>query len=108
MTAPLSPDHTHLLALARRAIGARDDRALWKKSPRAACDEHGAACDDLWDELERQLTIAAGAVPVLEHPSATRIRRAAQMRKEIIAAVQHAVTDALDDLTNGIIDEDDD
>lgn len=106
MTA-LSPDHLHLLALARAAIKARDDRALWRKSPRLACEVHAESCDAVWDELERQVTIADGAVLVLEHPSATKVRRAAQMRGEIIAAVQCAVEDALDDLRKGIGLEDD-
>lgn len=98
----LSPDHLHLLALARAAIKARDDGALWKRSLREAVETHGAACDAVWDELERQVTIADGAVPVLEHPSATKVRRAAQMRGEIIDSVLFAVTDALDDLRKGI------
>lgn len=102
----LSPDHLHLLALARAAIKARDDRALWRKSPEHACEVHMQSCDAVWDELERQVTIADGAVPVLEHPSATKVRRAAQMRGEIIATVQCAVEDALDDLRKGITHED--
>jgi len=104
----LSPDHLHLLALARAAIKARDDKTLWTRDWNAAVEAHGAACDAVWDELERQVTIADGAVPVLEHPSATKVRRAAQMRGEIIAAVQHALSDVLDDLANGITHGDDD
>lgn len=107
MTA-LSPDHLHLLALARAAIKARDDRAAWKCNWEVAMETHGAACDAVWDELERQVTIADGAVPVLEHPSATKVRRAAQMRGEIIDSVLHAVTDALDDLCKGIAHGEDD
>jgi hypothetical protein len=107
MHATLSPDHVRLLALARRAISARDDKALWKRSLKEGVETHGTACDAVWDELERQVTLAAGEVPVLEHPSATQKRRAAQMRKDIIAAVQHALTDALDDLANGTFDWDD-
>lgn len=104
----LSPDHLHLLALARAAIKARDDKTLWKRSLRDAVEIHGAACDAVLDELERQVTIADGAVPVLEHPSSTKVRRAAQMRGEIIAAVQHALSDALDDLAKGITHGEDD
>lgn len=107
MTA-LSPDHLHLLALARAAITARDNGPLWRKSPRLACEVHAESCDAVWDELERQVTIADGAVPVLEHPSATKARRSAQMRGEIIDRVLHAVTDALDDLRNGITHGEDD
>lgn len=79
-----------------------DDGALWRKSPELACEVHMESCNAVWDELERQVTIADGAVPVLEHPSATKVRRAAQMRGEIIDSVLHAVTDALDDLRKGI------
>ena len=107
MTA-LSPDHLHLLALARAAIKARDNKTLWQRSWKEAVDTHAAACNAVWDELERQVTIADGAVPVLEHPSATKKRRAAQMRGEIIAAVQHALSDVLDDLVNGTLDQEDD
>lgn len=107
MTA-LSPDHLHLLALARAAIKARDDKELWNRSMRDAVAIHAAACNALWDELERQVIIADGAVPVLEHPSATKARRSAQMRGEIIAAVQHALSDVLDDLANGITHGEDD
>ena len=104
----LSPDHLHLLALARAAIAARDDKALWRRDADAAIQTHSAACDAVWDELERQVAIADGAVPVLEHPSATKVRRATQMRAEIIAAVQCAVEDALDDLAKGITHGEDD
>lgn len=103
----LAPDHLHLLALARAAIKARDDKTLWKRSFEDAVDTHSAACDEVWDELERQVVIAAGAVPALELPSATKKRRAKQMRSEIIAAVQHALSDALDDLAAGTFDLED-
>jgi hypothetical protein len=104
----LHPDHLHLLALARRATTSRDDHARWTNAPRQAAELHATACNALWDELERQITIADGAVPVLEHPSATQKRRAAQMRCDIIATVQHAVQGALDDLINGTLNMDDD
>lgn len=104
----MTPDHLHILALARRALTARDDKQTWKRSWKDAVDTHGAACDALWDELERQVTIADGAVPVLERPAATQKRRAAQMRSEIIATVNHALTDALDDLSNGTFNWEDD
>lgn len=107
MTA-LSPDHLHLLALARAAIKARDDGALWKRSWQEGAEIHAEACNAIWDELERQVTILDGAVPVLEHPSATKKRRAAQLRGEIIAAVQSALSDALEDLANGITHGEDD
>lgn len=104
----LSPDHLHLLALARSALKARDNKTLWTRHWNAAVETHGAACDAVWDELERQVTIADGAVPVLEHPSATKARRSAQMRGEIVAAVQNALTDTLDRLANGTLHLEDD
>ena len=107
MTA-LSPDHLQLLALARAALAARDDKTLWKRDADAAIQTHSAACDAVWDELERQVQIADGAVPVLEHPSATKVRRAAQMRAEIIAAVQNAVEEALEHVARRTNDLEDD
>ena len=101
MTEPLHPDHLRLLALANAAFRARDNRALWKASGTKAADEHAYACNALWDELERQCTIAAGRVPVLEHPSAKHKRMVRQMRSEIVAVVQDALSDALDTLADG-------
>jgi hypothetical protein len=94
----LSPDHLHLLALARAALAARDDKRMWKERPRHACEIHASACDAVWDELERQVQIAAGIVPVLEHPSATMIRRAKQMRGDIVAAALNGIETALERL----------
>lgn len=93
----LHPDHMRLLSLARAALIARDNRALWKASIRHAAEEHGAACDALWDEIERQVTLQDGRVPVLEHPSAMHKRMLRQMRSDIVGAVQ----DALETLRDG-------
>lgn len=97
----LHPDHMRLLALARAALTARDNRALWKASILHAGDEHAAACDSLWDEIERQVTLQDGRVPVLEHPSVKHKRMVRQMRSEIVAVVQDALTDALNSLSDG-------
>lgn len=103
-----SPDHMHLLALARAAIKARDDKTLWTRSFEGAVNTHGAACDAVWDELERQVVIADGAVPVLETPRAAKARRHAQIKSEVMAAVKAALSGALDDLAAGRFDGEDD
>lgn len=97
----LHPDHLRLLSLARAALTARDNRALWKASISHAAEEHGAACDALWDEIERQVTIQDGRVPVLEHPSARHKRMLRQMRSDIVGVVQDALADALETLRDG-------
>ena len=100
----LSPaDHLHLLALAKRAIDARDNRALWKKDVREAIAVHGDACDAVWLELEHQIGAQEGKIPVLEHPSVKQIRMAKRLRDEIIGAVQGAVVEALDDIISGVL-----
>ncbi|MFN4168107.1 MAG: hypothetical protein ACK4HD_07365 [Pannonibacter phragmitetus] len=93
----LSDDHMHLLALARRAFDA-EQGALWRDNPEAAVDRHGAACDALCDELQRQVDMQDGKVPVLEHPQVAKIRLARRMRKEIIAEVSAAIEDYLSDM----------
>ena len=97
----LHPDHLRLLALARAALTARDNRALWRASITHAAEEHGVACSALWDEIERQVNLQDGRVPVLEHPSVRYERMVRQMRSEIVAVVQDALTDALNSLADG-------
>lgn len=97
----LHPDHLRLLALARAALTARDNRALWRASIIHAAEEHGVACSALWDEIERQVTLQDGRVPVLEHPSVKHKRMVRKMRSEIVAVVQDALTDALNALADG-------
>ena len=103
-----TPDHLRILALARAALQARDDQKLWGRSATEACDRHGAACDALWEELERQVVAGDGGIPVLEHPSVKQRRIARQLRTEIIAAVQASVIEALEDIADGIYDWEDD
>lgn len=95
--ADLHPDHLMLLALARRAVEA-ETGPLWKNDAPEACAVHGAACDALWDELRRQLTVQDGKVPVLEHPSVKQKALARRMRRTIITTCQVAIEGALADL----------
>lgn len=53
----LHPDHVRLLSLARATFKARDDRHLWRQNTERAAEEHGVACDQVWDELERQAAV---------------------------------------------------
>ena len=102
----LQPGYLHLLALARAAIKAADDKALWKKSIERAAADHAAACDALWEEIHRQVDVFNGEIPVLEHPSVKQIKLATRLRSEIIAHMQSVVAEALDDIINGaLIDE---
>ena len=97
----LHPDHLRILALAKAAIRARDDRVLWKRSALEGAELHGAACDALWTELEDQVCAQDGRVPVLETPGARHKRMLREMRSEIIALVQDTLVEALDALANG-------
>lgn len=96
--ADIKDDHLRLLALARLAISAESD-PLWRKDVLSAAARHGAACDALWRELRRQVDAADGqVVPVLEHPTVKAQRLASRMRGQIVATVQAAIEEALDDL----------
>lgn len=108
MSEPLHPDHLRLLALAKAAIRARDDRLLWKRSALEGAEMHGAACNALWSELDRQVYEQDGGIPVLDLPSVKHKRMVRQMRSEIIAVVQASLEDALDALADGprLIDDD--
>jgi hypothetical protein len=86
-----------LLALAKRAVDAETGRA-WTTSTMEAVERHGAACDALWQELRRQIEVQDGNVPTLEHPSVQKRKLAYRMRKDIVATVQCAVEQALDDM----------
>ena len=101
----MTPAHAHLLSLAQCALTARDDRAAWKKNPENASAAHGAACDAVWKELEDQVAAQSGRLPVLELPSVKQIRMAKRLRDEIIAAVQNAVVEALDDIISGALSD---
>lgn len=109
MADALHPDHLRLLTLAKAAFKARNDRTLWRQNIERAADEHGTACDALWDELERQVDEQDGKIPVLEHPSATKIRRARQIRAEIVNACRDAISETMDQIIDGgLLDDEDD
>lgn len=100
-------DHMHLLSLAKAAFKARDDKPSWRADVLEASEKYGAYCDALWLELERQVTLADGGIPVIEPPSIRQRRLARELRKEIIAACQDAVSDALEEIANGSFNWDD-
>lgn len=94
----LNPDHLHLLALARRALEANSG-PLRKTDSEEAIQRHGAACDALWGELQRQVNLQDGNVPILEHPCVKHIWLATQMRATILAACRGAIKQALDEVS---------
>lgn len=104
---PLHPDHLKLISLAQAALKARDDRTRWQANVTNAAEAHGAACEAVWDELERQVIIQDGRIPTIEHPTVRYRRMVAQMRGEIVAHCQNAVIEALDSLQDGPSLEDD-
>lgn len=104
----LHPDHLAILALAKAAIQARDDRTAWRKGIANAAEAHGVACDAVWDELERQIELQHGRIPVLEHPSVKKLRMIANLRSEIVNTALAAIEDALADIAKGPMLEDDD
>jgi len=74
----------------------------------AAAKEHGYRCDALWAELEKQVCESDGAIPTLEHPSETRRKMIANLRSEIVMTAQNAMVEALNELADGPIIEDED
>lgn len=103
----LHPDHLRLLSLARASFQARDNRQLWRQNTERATAEHGVACDELWNELERQVAVQDGRVPVAALPAVRQQRMIAQMRSEIVAVAQTAIIDAMEELARGPWMEDD-
>jgi LmbE family N-acetylglucosaminyl deacetylase len=97
----LHPDHLRLLSLARAAIEAQDNRQLWQRNTLAAAEAHGAACEMVWDELNRQIALQDNRVPVAEMPSVTKQKMAARMRSEIVNTALAAIEEAMDELANG-------
>lgn len=105
----LHQDHLRLLSMANAAFKARDARTLWRQNPQAAAEEHGFHCDAIWEELARQCAEQDGAIPVLQHPSVKRRKMVADLRREIVATAQNAIIDALDELADGpMMEEDED
>lgn len=79
----ITSDFLRVLAMAKRAIHARDDAATWARSPEKQMGHHAACCDALWHELERLVNINDGMVPVLEHPALRERRIAKEIRGRI-------------------------
>lgn len=104
----LHPDHIAILTLAKAAIQARDDRTAWRKGIAFAAEAHGVACDAVWDELERQIEVQHGRIPVLEHPKVKQQRMIANLRSEIVNTALVAIESALDDLARGPMLDDED
>jgi uncharacterized protein with FMN-binding domain len=102
----LHPDHMALLAIAKAAFAARDDRHNWRKNPDLAAENHGVHCDALWDELERQVTIQDGKIPTIDAPERKRRKQIAEWRREVVSAALNAITEALDELADGPMMED--
>ena len=100
MTA-LAPDHLRLLELARAALSAANDKNTWQLNIKKAADTHSVFCNDLWDELERQVIAQDGNLRSLEHPDDKQRRIARNMRTEIYAAVQNTLAETFEDLIAG-------
>lgn len=103
MTRPseISDDHQRILALAKRAITARDDAAGWARSPEKQIGHHGACCDALWDELERLVQINEGITPAIEHPAHRERRIAKEIRGAIVAEILEIARDRLETTIDG-------
>ena len=99
--ADLHPDHLAILMLAKAALAARDDRTAWKKGVAHAAEIHGAACNAVWEELERQVSLQDGRIPVAEHPRVKEQRMVAQLRTEIVNVALASIEEAMSELANG-------
>ena len=99
--ADLHPDHLAILTLANAALQARDDRTAWSKCVSHAAEIHGVACDAVWEELERQVALQDGRVPVAEHPSVKQKRMIANLRSEIVNVALASIEEAMNDLAKG-------
>ena len=102
------PDHLALLALAKTALQARDERTAWRKNVARAAEVHGAACDAVWEELERQVCIQDGNIPVIEHPRVRQQRMIINLRTEIVNVALAAIENAMGELAKGPMLEDGD
>ena len=90
-----------LLALAKTSIRIRDDRQAWRGNTMRAAEDHSAACNELWEELERQVSLNDGKVPVAELPIVKQRRMAAQMRSAVVNTALVAIERAFKELENG-------
>lgn len=94
-------DLKRILALAKRAINARDDAAAWARTPEKQIGHHSACCDALWDELERLVQIDDGNTPTLEHPAARERRISNAIRGKVIAEILDIARDRLETTIDG-------
>ncbi|MBM1814524.1 hypothetical protein [Pseudosulfitobacter pseudonitzschiae] len=103
MTQPseITDDLTRVLALAKRALSARDDAAGWSRSPEKQTGHHGACCDALWTELERLVLISDGIIPAIEHPAARERRIAKEIRGRIVEEILEIARDRLETTIDG-------
>lgn len=98
MTQPseIHDDLQRVLALAKRALTARDDAAAWSRAPEKQIGHHGACCDALWDELERLVQIHDGITPSIEHPALRERRIAKEIRGRIVSEILEIARDRLE------------
>lgn len=98
MTQPseIHDDLQRVLALAKRALTARDDAAAWSRAPEKQIGHHGACCDALWDELERLVQIHDGITPAIEHPALRERRIAKEIRGRIVSEILEIARDRLE------------
>lgn len=102
------PDHLAILTLAKDALRARDDRTAWREGISHAAEIHGAACNAVWEELERQVCLQDGRIPAIEHPRVKQQRMIMNLRTEIVNTAMLAIESALVDLAKGPMLEVDD
>jgi len=98
MTQPseIPDDFMRILALAKRALSARDDAAGWSRAPENQIGHHAACCDALWDELERLVQIHDGIAPAIDHPAARERIIAKDIRGRIINEILDIARDRLE------------
>lgn len=103
MTQPseIHDDLQRLLALAKRALTARDDAAAWARAPEKQIGHHGACCDALWTELERLVQIHGGITPAIEHPAMRERRIAKEIRGRIVSEILEIARDRLEATMDG-------
>jgi len=103
MTQPseIHDDLQRVLALAKRALMARDDAAAWSQAPEKQIGHHGACCDALWDELERLVQIHDGITPAIEHPALRERRIAKEIRGRIVSEILEIARDRLETTMDG-------
>lgn len=96
--------HTRILVLAKVALAA-EKSAAWKTDIETAAEIHGEACRAMWAEISRQLSEIPAPMSAA-WPSAEELNGAAKRRmmkaarKNIAAAVKHAIDQVMNDFAN--------